>query len=709
MHTKPKLAYLIIILFITSTSTFSQVSDSLFELSCQHEDIIILSEEMEVNIVGLKILYMNAYVSNTITYVVRTKKGLLEFQPFVLPKEFDELHIYHSTAVRNIDWAFDYARVTDFSASLVNNTRPIQIDKNIHKKRVVNDEGYFGHVNQYQYFINSLIPGDTIQISYKYEIEFNNNLVKLLSNRVFFNGKYPKKKYSLKWCYNKALVVDSLFVNNTPTNVSFSGNLLCYNWEFTNLTGCLDEPESRPYLTLPYFVFCPKPYDMEYTHHDSYKQEFIPSYYFASEKRQMEINVERWDLITGNKNKNNLYYQKLENHIVKLYPTDTIGLLRMLHLQQYMVDSVNYDPAVNYYKQNENHLKQRGGLDLWGHKVKDNNLERIYGNMIPRLGVKMLTAYPVDKRSGEISPQYTATVKDNDLMFAALLNDKSVGVIIPKSDKNNYYFEELPFYYENIPVMLLDISDFGNMRQIGGKRNFNIAFRAWTTPINNYKENYRNTQSKVTINLEDNTSNFQTRVKLSGQYSTLTRFVYNDKSIDSTINSKYHDPIWNIANDIKIESVTASQPLVYYPFKTTITTKYIANNLFSLIDNKYTLKPANLFKMIYTEDLLAAPRYLDYYPDFMGSDKYTYMMEFDKPIKIVSPSVNFNISNRYCHFSFLVKQIDEKRILLNCTYNIISPKIEKDSIYLVKEINQKIIDLNQSEITFEIINSNSNN
>ena len=692
----------LIIFLVIRINSFSQVSDSLFDLSCQHEDLIILNEEMEVNITGRKTYLMFASVTNNLTIVIKTSKGLSEFQPITLPKKFDELYIYHAPTIRNIDWDYDNIRVQSFDANIKSGhvtQRDIQVTQHIKTKRVLDLAGFFGYIDQYEYLLENLQVGDTLQLSYKFEIPFKDNWVRLLSNRIFFHGKHPKKLYKLTWCYNKELKVDSLFVNHDIPEVSLEGNKLCYHWSLQNLPGCLDEPGSKPYRTLPYFVFVPQSYDFEYTHYNSYVQEFIPPYFLEASKRQDDLEIENWDNVIGNKNKNNICYQRVADKINALAPDDKLGVGRLRYFQQFLVDSVNYDPAFSYYNHDEDHKIQRAGVELWAYILKDNNLERIYGNMVPKLGLDLFTAYPVDNRVGEISPQYNPTVKENDLLFAVVLNDQTLGFVIPKSDKNHYYFEELPFYYEEIPVLLLHYTDYPSRLD---KRNFNTDFRQYTTPASNWKDNYRKIQSKVSIDLKNNTAEFQTRVILSGQYSTLTRCVYCSKPVDSTINPKYLEPIWNIADNVEIKNVKPQHPMIYYPFKTTITAGYVASNLLAVEGNQYTLKPGSWFKMIYSQDICNETRFLDYYSDFIGSDSYSYMLEFDKPIKLISSQDAINVTNNYGHFSFLIKQIGENKILLNCNYNILAKKITKDSIGFVKEINQAISVLDQNEIVFEL-------
>ena len=79
MLDKTQVISLILFFIITSFNSCSQVSDSLFDLSCQHEDLIILSEELEINITGRKTYLMIARVTNKLTIVIKTPNVLSEF------------------------------------------------------------------------------------------------------------------------------------------------------------------------------------------------------------------------------------------------------------------------------------------------------------------------------------------------------------------------------------------------------------------------------------------------------------------------------------------------------------------------------------------------------------------------------------------------------------------------------------------------------
>ncbi len=701
IKTKQGVFWLVSLLSI-SFSSYSQVSDSLFDLSCQHENIVILNEDMEVLISGRKTYLMTATVIKDLKFVIKNTDGLKEMNPITLPQEFDELFIHHAPAIRNTDWSYDLVDILKFEAKKnagLASSENVDIKIVQREERVLNTEGFFGKIFESDYYLENIAVGDTIHLSCVYDIPFKENWLKLLSNLLFFHGKYPKKTYNLKWCYHKDLEVDSVFQNHENPGLSIEDNNFCYEWSFKNLPGCLDEPCSRPYKELPYFVFTPKSYDFEYEHFNSFKLEFIPPYFLQAAKRESELYVEYWDNVIGNKSKNNLRYQRIVDRISRMAGDDTTGLQKMRYFQQFMVDSVSYEPAIGYYKHNEDHLKQKGGVDLYGRRVRDHNIDRVYGNVIGKFGLNTYTAYPVDSRMGEIGPFYTATVKDNDLLFAVVLKNVTFGLVIPKSDKNHYYFEEFPFYYEGIPVLLIHYTDYPNELE---KRNFNTKYREISTPVSNWKDNYRKTQSQVTINIDNNQAWFKTRVILSGQYSTLTRAVYDDKPIDSTINPQYFKPVWDISPTVNVSKLEPAHPSIFYPFKTSIALEYSVDDIFNKKGDAYTLNPGRWVHLIQGGHMTGKPRLLDYYPDFIGCDTYTYMIEFDKKINIDEQNKTASVKNDFAHLGYTVKQIDSHKILITCRYSVQSRMIAADDIANVEQIQKAINEIAGKELIIRV-------
>jgi hypothetical protein len=701
----------ILLTLLLSADVCAQVSDSLFNVVSKYSDIVVLDETMNVKFGGNKISSMVVTITDSSVLVIQDKSGLNYLKPFTLPENLDKLYIMHSPDIRGTDRIYDKITIKNFKVSLLKNGNafPLKVNKKTELVRVLDSAGYFGTTYKYHFYVDVVNQGDTILLYYKYYFPFDRNVLALLSNRILFDGFYPKKSFKLNWYYNKHMEVDSVFVNVIPPEVTVNNNMIGYHWTLTNLEGALSEPCSRPYLESPYFVFVPKPYDFEYVHFNSFIREFIPPYFFLANKRQSDIRVEMWDNVIGNKNKKNIYFGKVSKKIIAKSKDNRVGLLRMMYFQQYMVDSVKYYDAEKFYSRDINYLKQKSGVDLYRYAVYDNNLEAVYANMIPRLAKDLFTAYPVDKRVGVISKYYCSTVNDNDIIFTVIFNDSTAGYVIPKSDKNNYYFNELPFYYENIPVLLLHIYDYENPRvQLdidygSAKRNYNTKFREGITPSSSYDDNYRKIQSEVKVNIAKNSADFNTRIILSGQYSTLTRNVYLNRPVDSTINPKYFLPVWDITDNIKINEVKCSSTNINYPFKIIVNADYSAYDIINEQDSVNEINLSGWFKPVYCEINKYKPRFFNYYPDFAGSDRYSYLLEFDKNLTVVD-NEGFELRNDYARVYFEVKQLDDRKILVNFNYDVFGKKVDKKYYNLVLDIYDAISKLDTITLKFKVLN-----
>ena len=715
-----------VMLFVLFTlSANAQVPNDLFQKYTEHDDILILDEEMDISIIGQKVAFMNVEVRNKTVYVIKNEKGLTELQDIELPKRFDELIIHHAPSVRNVAWSYENIRIKKFVASRMVKGKNIPLDVKtiVKQKQVLNDKGFFGSINTYHQQIQDIEVGDTLTVEYFYWFDFVDNWMKLLSNRMFFHGKYPKKHLTLSWSYNVHMEVDSSFENVTPPDVQLDGNMIRYSWEMNNLPGLRDEVNGRPYKELPHFVFVPKPYDFEYTHFDSFIKEFVPIYFYLANRTQVKLLMELRDNEIGNKDKDNLYFQRVADKMYNGAPDDSTGLERMHLFQQYMVDSVRYRPNELYYNHEAQHMKQRPGVELYGYSIADNNIEQVYGNMIYKLARDVFTGYPIDKRSGEISRIYCPTINSDDLMFLTIFQNGSGSYVIPRSDKNHYYLDEMPFYYEGIPVLLLHVYDYSNPRLIFPEdydfttdyyaidpgrtgRNFNTEFRSMITPASNSKENYRKVQSKVAIDSKSGAAAFETRIILSGQYSTLTRCVYCDKPVDSTINPMYFEPIWKASEGTVLDDLKPAKRETTFPFKTQIVSQSNANDIAQNRDGLITMNPGEWMKLVITDANEDKPRFLDYYTDFVGSDQYSYMLEFSTPVELLDFHEDISISNEYASLVYSVKQISEKKILVACKYSIRAEKVPSEKYNLVLDIHNAIRELPANELVVKVIESN---
>lgn len=691
---------ILLILFSLTGVLFGQLNDNEFDRLLDTKDVVILYENTKISLHAKKALFIEVLVEKEIEYQILKPSGNESISPIRIPEPFDQVYTPHNSEIRNASRIFDQVVIHSFNASLIDANGGITaIDHKVSttEYEAINVEERFGSVFTNNYELPEFAPGEIIRVSYVYSFPYIYNWMQIFSTRVFLETDIPRKRYDLTFMHNTRLQMDTYFANEATPRELHDGQYQIYKWQYKNQPGSIREPGSRPHINVPWFTFTPKPYELIYEHFNSFIEEFIPFWYILSYERESKIRVAYVDSYLGVKNRDNLHFERATRRFQNMAPNDTTGRTTLRYFQRYMVDSVKYDDARDMYRRLEGNRRLRPGADLNSGLVREPNKEFVYAGMLPRLCCQFFTAYIDDIRSGYVFEQYYAPVYDNELLFAAITNDNEIMFIVPKSDTRNLYSEELPFYYENAPVLLLFTYDFA-----GYRRNFNDIFRIIVTPGSEVKDNCRRVNSMVRVNLKDNKLLFETRLTLSGQYSTLTYPVYNDWPVDESINPKYLCKIWDIADEPKVKHVKANGKNIVFPFTSSVNAKYSITALNRNDDMTATLDLSGWAKHVYYPDLDTNHRYTDFFADFLGSDTFNYMLEFDSPVSLVEAPDQILIDNDFGLYRFSVEQTAEKNILVSSHYVVKQPMVTKDQINQVGDLYSAIMKADQTTLHLKI-------
>jgi hypothetical protein len=681
-------------------SSFAQLSDAEFEILKEKEDIIILDENMKVSFVDQRASYIRVFVEKEITYQIITEKGNNYLLPYTLPVRFDELYLPHNSSIRNEQRLFDDILIEKFEISLLNpdgSLEKVEAQRKAIENQIVTNHDRFGKIYSYHYTFPAFNPGETFQISYKYSFPFRLNWEKMFSTRVFLDTKIPRKKFDLKWSHHYYLEVDTNYVNGAIPQWDTLNNYVYLSWHRENQPGALDEPGARPHTNLEWFTFTPKPYEFLYEHYNSFKEEFIPFWYYLSIYREYKVRNAIVDFQIGAKDKDNLRFDKIAKKYIDLTPDDSTGITRLRYFQRYVVDSTKYDDDFKRFNKEEEYKRDHPGTELYGGIIKEPQKEFIYASIIPKLDHLFFTAYPADARMGYIGQAFYAPMLDNEFLFAVILKDNTLAYLMPKSDIRNMYCEELPFYYENSPVMLLFTFDYA-----GYKRNYNDVLRLVDLPGSTAAENTRKTNSIAKVNLVKGEINFVTHISLAGQYSTMTRNIYKDGTVDSTVNAKYFEKVWEFGGDYKINNVEVSATDYFFPFRTSIDVNFSSMDLIKKQGDHFELDLSGWIKHIFYEGLDAEHRFTDFYPDFTGNDTYAFMIEFDQPVSFIDLPESFEIDNDFGTYNFSLKPMSESKLLINSYFLTKTPMVKKEDIDQVANIYNAIEKTQLSKIRISI-------
>ena len=669
--------------------TISYTQSNEFELSLSGADLVILEERTNCIVSGQKSYLMEFTVEKDIAFKINNPAGVAVLDTIILPEPFDETYILHAPHIRKNVSSISSLRVTKFIAEVEkpNGTKKIlEPEIKMVSERIVTTS--IGESNHYYYIFKELEQGDILKISYSYSFLFKENWYKLFSTRVFFHSRYPKLACDFTLSHPGTLKVDTSLVHLEAPVFRHENDRKSYSWHMENLPGCLGEPWSRPYEELPNFIFSLKPYELIYEEFNSFKQQFVPLWLFLCYHRETDISVAIIDNNIGAKDKDNLTYEKLAAKFITMAGDDRNGLKSLQYLQRWIVDSVKYEDSYLYYDNQENYKVHRPGIELQGGVMQDFAMEQIYANMILKLGLNFFTAYPVDKRCGEISEHYFSPMYDNDVLFAAVLKDNVISYLIPFSEYNQYYVEELPFYYEDIPVILVNSFDFG-----GYKVNILDSARIVKTPESLLTDNTRKVVSAVNVDLDSGTSSFTTALTLKGQFSTLCRFPYLNKPVDMTVNPRYHKKVWNISDDVVLTRLEPTPTQLLFPFTTKINAEYSSRNILEKMSEDFIVHIQDWVNHVVPEDYDPDFRYTDFYPDFIGADNYTYELTFNHPVKLDGENKNIQLTRDFGSYSFSIIQTAENKILIVSTFIIKNPVIPKEKhsemIEMLNTVNQR--------------------
>jgi hypothetical protein len=640
------LVFSILLQFTTTSQQYDFIEYS------QQEEIIILSEKTNIAVSGNKADLIRVNVNKDVTYQINKGKSIHSLEKLILPEPFDETFIIHTSDIRSNAGMLRGVKIEQFSASIEKSDGTVvKLEPEIQLKSERLYSSAIGEALYYEYRFEGLQEGDKFNIFYTYSFPYHDNWINLFSSRVFFHSRYAKISCDFSFSHPAALKVDTTLVHLEQPDFKKENNVKKYSWHFDNLPGCLQEPGSRPYKELPHFIFSLKPYDLIYEHWDSFKQQFIPLWLLMCRERERNIRPVVMDAAIGARDKDNLAYDQIAQHFIKRAENDSSGIKAIQYFQQWMVDSVKYDKAVSYYDNQETYMVARPGLNLKAGVLRDFAIESSYAAMILKLGLNFFTAYPCDKRSGEISEHYFAPLHNNDLMFATILNYNATAMLLPRSEYNQYYLDEFPFYYEDIPVMLIHTNDFG-----GYKANMLDSLRIINTPGSNINDNRRFVKGKVEVNLDESTASFFTSLILKGQYSTLCRPVYFDKALDPTVNPEYFQKVWDVSGEVILGNVVKEMTEEFFPFKTTINADYLSKGLIENEGKAYTIDLTNFLFHIGYNNFDSEYRFTDFYPDFQGTDHFIYQLVFNKNVILQPFSPEVSLENNYFTYSMSVKQ-----------------------------------------------------
>jgi hypothetical protein len=666
-----------------------------------NKDVLIIDENNDIDITGVKAHFISFSISKKLKFKVLNANGVKRFSKFILPEAFDPTNILHFPKDRN--YTFTYANLKcKYFKGLIKKANGEIIEAKIEQtilpvKMVVVENNTYGNYQKYVFQISNMEEGDEVSIDYNYTIRYIDNFGMLCSFRIFFNSDADKELYQLTLSHQSDLNIDICYNNNAePDKTTVQENTKVYHWTKNNLSGCIKEEGSIPYLSLPYLTFTIKPLELLYTLPYSFEEKYVPIYaYLAYQREKMHLGIAK-SISQNVKTKQLLQFQNFINTETNDIKGDSLNYQKLMKIQNKIVDEFSFDNDTNFFKRID--IKDPTiGEDVTRMVLRDINRNELYVAAILKLGLSYFTAYVSDNRTGEINKNYFAPIYNNDYLFAIVLKNNAVQYLYPKKAKFGYYLNEMPFYFENTKAMLVSLDDYQNY-----KNPINDNPRQIKLPNSNINDNIRKNNILVKVNTDSLSASFDAKINLSGQYSTLTRGVYQYDYKDESVNQLYNKKIWEINDKVHLISKEINVTKKEFPFPTIVTAQYIDKSLLKKNGDLYTLNLKNWFNHIIYQNIDTLNRQLDFYPDFAGKDSYVYYIQFDKNIKLMTPLKNTEIKNEFGDLIINYTLVGHDAVRITSLFSTKKNRIVADRIKTVSSIYDKIFELDNSLITFKL-------
>lgn len=689
----------ILFLFLKTISSQDLVIDSR-DYSSSSEPAIIIEEDNSIEIRGQKVDFIQFLITKKMKVKILTEEGVERFSHFSFPEPFDPSFIGHFPEARNYTDALSELFVKHFKVNIVakdgSYRKPILVDSVEVVRTVDIMTDYYANYDKQHVGITNLEIGDVLEVDYQYDLRYMVNMFDLSSFRVFFNGDIPKEKYHLKISHNDKLETDIVMENMEQDSGHVVDGFRVYEWNRTNLSGCIDEAASRPYLELPHVVFSIKPYELLYEYYYTFEERFIPFYaIYAAVREKNHLDI----LKSVHQGINTRQYSQINKFVrtqTEDIKNDSLGLEKLKKIHHTIVDDFVFDSDIKYFEQLDAR-RDRFGDYVSKKSIRDISRYDVYVSLILKLDLAYLTAYVCDIRTGNISNTYFAPMKENDYLLAVVLDDNTVQFINPKRSRFGYYLNEMPFYYEGSKARLVSLADYRNYKDFVAESNRQI-----TIPRSPLSHNQRRTNSVVQLNIDSTHVEFNTRINLSGQYSTMSRGLYLYDVKDGTVNELYNKKVWDLHKGIKHSKPKVIIQEKEAPFNAKVSVSYSSDELLSKSGDTTIFDLSNMFNHIVYQNISEANRKLDYYSDFLGQDTYVYFLKFDEDISLVSEFKSVDIKNSFGELEIAIQQLSPRNIKISSNYIVKTGKINAEDIHKVGSIYSEVSKLNHSVLKFLI-------
>ena len=564
---------------------------------------------------------------------------------------------------------------------------PINLESQIQSDKTLK----FLNVFTASFRIKNLDVGDELEFDYKYEVPYRDNWFKFNSSRIFFHGELPKQAYTLTFKNRTNINIMWSFPNGAePQRKEHNEAYSTYFWSRENLTTEIKEVGARPYKSLPHCIYTIKTNfsELRDINLHNWEEKIVPYWRLVAILRERYDPQTRRDIRVGVKNSQTASLEKFIRESNANIP-DSLPFQKLANIHKVIVNDFSYSDDKLLYELDDIR-KERMGEFVTKKVLRDVSRYKLYSYLLNSLNLNYFTAYHVDSRVGEISEAYYTPLYNNPYSLV-IPYKKNLVYLYPKQSRSGLYMDEMPFYWENSDVIYFTYNDIWN--------EIPLKPRFIKTPASTANDNYRRSTALVEVNLDSLLLIFNSKVLLSGQYSTLTRGSYLYNYCDPTINLNYSKKIWETGGKLETSKHEFASIDNSYPYRTDLRTKYKVSGLVKKTGAvTFQLDIKNWFNHITCSDIDTNLRKLDFYTDFLGQDVYTYFIKFNKNVELTEGEKQYELENEMGKIKIVFIQIDPNTIKAESYFAINKEKVSAGKIQDVTNMYSAIENLNNHVI-----------
>ncbi|MGZ6542807.1 MAG: hypothetical protein ACXVDQ_12405 [Bacteroidia bacterium] len=611
--------------------------------SFKNDDAVVLKEQITLT---------ENSIYKRIAIKVLTRKGVDAFKKVRLPENFDLTGMPNFNRQgrfkdRTIPYIYNY-EIAFFASRIISPAEKIidlPSEFSVENTYWINNKGEKVDDKIYDFKVDILEPGDILEYTYKAIVNWKN-----MQQVIYPNGPFPKLDYTLNISW---ATIGSY--KRSPSTLHYS-NLKGINYLHNFPVGT-----KLPTIEMNQYYYNPSLYRSDYRTAESY---------FANDGYVYKWNINP-DTLYNYYNDN--YHKSIRKLISKF--SDNTDSSDFTFLRK-ICDTLN-----NYkYVSNENGAKVNDAAvpfpDIfYKRKIKETNLLKNYEDLLREKRLFYYNGRIIDKRYAAVNLRYRNYIHmENNIIV--IPNGNIYRYLVPRYNGLKYYFDELPFYFEGTTCVLLPCGNCSG-------NNIHTQMLMINTPSSSCDYNLRNESGHFKIDLDSMRIYANIREDLTGQLSTILRNYYTGDCIDSTISADYFKRCSDkpTASNIKITQISSSD---MFPYKQAY---HCTENLKLAVNNSVDLH--DWFSFFWKKSNYTSLPNHDFYIDFMYTDNYNFLLEFNKPIEIANgQDLNKTISNDYFEIKSYFNKQDENKYLMNLTVKVKKNIVpEKDCIKLLEFVS----------------------